>query len=147
MADPDLIVSIREVVVADSTLVALLSSYQGSPAVFTRTPVSGADDTIYPCVTISRNLGRINQDGVNDFRPVLVYELASNGRNDVPASEYRKITEIAYRLRELFHRQRNIELDDWGVVDQIVSGPADQSSEKIARKVVTLTVRLAQLAN
>ena len=145
VTDPDLAISIREAILGDMVITPLLSTYLGDPAVFTRTPVPGGAD--YPMIVISRNVIKVNQDGVHDYRPTVAYQIATYGKNSAPPEQYRAISTIAYEIRTLLHRQHNLSLTDWTITDQVCSGPVDQpSADQITARVVTLTARLAQLA-
>lgn len=144
MADPDLSEAVRLVIVG-SPCAAGLAMYLGTPAVFTRAPVPG--DADYPLVTVDRNSNPANEDGVNDFRPMLSYSIMVHGLNQsTPADQYRVVNEIAYCLRTLLHRRRNLVLNTWGIVDQRCIGPVDQpSTGQITTRALTLNVRIAQL--
>jgi hypothetical protein len=143
--DADLTDAIRAAIVGSSCALQL-ATYLGAPAVFTRTPVPG--NATYPLVTISRNTSSADEDGTNDRRPLLSYSISVYGSNQsIPAFPYRTVSGIAYCLRTLFHRQRNLALGEWGITDQRCIGPVDQSSVgQITTRVVTLNVRIAQLA-
>ena len=143
--DPDLTVAIREAILADAGITALLATYLGEPAVFTRRPAPG--DAVYPMIVVSGNQSTTNEDGVNDYRPFVSYELATYGINQQPPTQYRDVSTIAYALRTLFHRQHNLEIDDWAVIDQRCNGPTDSPSiGSFTVRAVSLTVRLAQAA-
>jgi hypothetical protein len=135
----------RELILADPVITALLSVYQGAPAVFTRLPVP--DAIKYPIITISRNLSQQSEDGVDDYRPIVSYQVAVHGRNDLPPTQYRNISDIAFEVRKLFHRKRNVTIPEWTTIDQRCMGPVDiVSTGEITTRTVNLTVRLAQLA-
>lgn len=140
--DPDVILSIRDLILGQPVITGLLSSYLGAPAIFTRVPVP--DAAIYPMITISRNRMQSNEDGVNDHRPVLGYEIATHARNDLPPTQYRDVSTAAHAIRALFHRRRNITLQGWSIIDQRCIGPTELSPvDQITTRVVNLTVRLA----
>jgi hypothetical protein len=142
--DPDAILSIRDLIVAEPAITGLLGSYLGAPAVFTRVPVP--DAAPYPMVTISRNQMQANEDGLDSYRPVLVYEISAHGRNDLPPTQYRNVGTLGTLIRVLFHRRRNVTLTDWAIIDQRCIGPTDLSPvDQITTRSVRLTVRLAQL--
>src|SRR3990172_1220175 len=124
--DPDLTDAIRTAIVNSDCAVGL-ATYLGSPAVFTRLPVPG--NAAYPLITISANTNPVEEDGINDFRPFLSYSISVHGSNQsVPATQYRTVSEIAYCVRALFHRRRNLTLSTWGIIDQRCVGPVDQPS-------------------
>lgn len=140
----DLAVPIRDALVASSEITALLATYAGEPAIFTRRPVPG--NTVFPCILISPDITvNSEDDGINDFRPLATREVVVYSNNDVPES-YRKADQIAYLVRNLFHRQRNaIVVPSWHVMDIVVTGPAPTSQDdQIEGRVVTLDIRLAQ---
>ena len=123
-----------------------LPAYQGSSPVFTRRPVPvGAP---FPMVVISSNISLIDEDGIDDRRSIITRDVITYGRNDTPES-YRLVEEIAYMLRNAFHRNRqslSVVDDDWSVVDVRASGPhpAPTDDEQTVGRLVGLTVRLAK---
>jgi hypothetical protein len=142
VVQPDLTDAIRAAIVGSSCSTGL-STYLGAPAVFTRTPVPG--DADYPMVVISKNINQQNEDGVDDFRPFLSYSISVYGRNAEP-DEYNIVSAVAYCIRTLFHRQRNLSINQWGTTLQLCTGPTDQpSAGEITTRTVTLNVRIAQL--
>lgn len=142
--DPDFILSIRDLIVADTAVTDLLATYLGSPAVFTRVPVP--DGVIYPLITVSRNQMQANEDGIDNYRPVLAYEISVHGRNDLPTTQYRNVGTIADAVRTLFHGRRNLTLTDWGVIDQRCRGPTELSPvDQITTRVINLTIRASIL--
>lgn len=144
--DPDAILSIRDLIVAESAITGLLSSYLGSPAVFTRVPVP--DAATYPMITISRNIVQVNEDGIDNYRPVMAYEIAAHARNDLPPTSYRDVGTLGSLIRALFHRRRNITIPDWAIIDQRCTGPTDLSPvDQITTRTVTLTIRASMLVH
>lgn len=144
MSTANLAIPLRTAIVENYALIQLLATYKGAPAVFTRLPAP--NDALYPMITISPDLAVGNEDGVNDWRPVIIRGISVYSKNDT-AAEYRDADDIAYRIRNLFHRQRDaITVPHWNVIDIQAQGPEpvfqDDQSEG---RVVTLTVRLAQL--
>lgn len=133
----------RELILADSVITDLLATFELVPAVFTRLPTPDAIQ--YPVITISRNLSQQSEDGVDDYRPILSYQVAVHGRNEVP-QHYRDCNDISFEVRKLFHRKRNVTIPDWATIDQRCTGPVDiVSTGEITTRTVALTVRLAQL--
>lgn len=140
----DLSTAIRAALVADATIAGLLPVWMGSRPVFTRRPApSGA---VFPMIMVSPDVALTDEDGVDDSRPLIIRDLAVYGRNSTP-EDYRDVEAIAYRARDLFHRQRfAIATPGWRVIDIRASGPipAPTDDEQIVGRVVTLTVRLVQ---
>lgn len=143
MSAPDLTLAIRDAIVAETAVTSLLSAYLGSFPVFTRRPVP--DDTPYPCIVISKNISLSEEDGLNDFRPVIARDVAVYNRNE-PAANYHDIDAIASAIRDMFHRQQPLTVPDWSVTLILASGPIDfrLEQEKLTGRVVQLMIRVAQ---
>ena len=142
---PDLTQPLRAAIVAYAAVTSQLEAYKGSFPVFTKRPVP--TDAPYPCIVISQDISNGNEDGINDFRPVVVRDIAVYGLNSQPG-DVRVVEEISYSLRELFHRQKgSLTVAGWSVIDVVVSGPSDAPAEDlITGRRVELTVRLAAQA-
>ncbi len=137
---PDLTAALR-LLIAESTCALQLATYLGDPAVFSRVPVPAAAD--YPMVVITTASVQ-EEDAVRDFRPTLSYNIAVSGLNN-EAAQYRVVSQVAYCIRALLHRQKNVVIDEWTTVDQRCIGPVDQpSAGSISTRVVTLIARIAQ---
>lgn len=143
-ADLDLSVPIRDAVVA--ALAASLPAYKGGSPVFTRRPVPS--NAPYPMVVISSDVTVSEDDGIADERPTVIRDVAVYGVNDVP-DNYREVEEIAYAVRQLFHRQRqslDLSASTYKVIDVRASGPrpAPTDDEQTVGRLIELTVRLAR---
>jgi hypothetical protein len=141
-ASLDLSIPIRDAVI--SAVGSSLPVYNGDSPVFTRRPVPvGAP---FPMVVISGDITVTDEDGVDYQRPVIMRDVITYGRND--AESYRLVEEIAYALREAFHRNRRSlgPIDEWSVVDVRATGPrsAPTDDEQTVGRLVGLTVRLAK---
>lgn len=145
MSSPDLTQEIRGALLAESTVTDLLPAYQGSFPIFTRRPVPV--DVTYPCLVISKNITVEDEDGVNDFRPIITRDIAAYHTNE-PASNYQALDALADAVRAMFHRKRPFTIDGWGVTLITCRGPIEQrlEADKLTGRVVMLTVRVAQLA-
>lgn len=138
----DLAASIRNAIIGQSAIVAQLSAYAGGYPVFTRRPVP--DGAPYPMVVVSPDVTATDLDGINDYRPVQIRDVAVYGHNDLPAS-YRQVETIARAVRELFHRQQDsMTVSGWTVTQIVASGPraAPVDDEKTVGRVVELTIHL-----
>ena len=124
----DLAVPIRDALVASGSITALLATYASEPAVFTRRPLPG--NASYPLILVSPDVSISNEeDGIFDFRPLVIRDVIVYASNEVPDS-YRKADQVAYLVRNLFHRQRAvIVVPDWHVVDIQATGPAPTSQD------------------
>lgn len=113
-----------------------------SPSIHTRRPVpEGAE---YPMIVVNPDTSITNEDWLRSRRPVIVRDIIVYGELD---SQYRVVEEIAYYLRDKFHRQKSsIEVSGYGVIDIVVVGPFPAPTDDfqhIARGI-TLTVRLQE---
>lgn len=93
--------ALHAVLVGDATLVGLLSTYQGAPAVFTHDPVPR--NAKWPFVVISGSetdddFGAKNEEGRAFVRRIRIYDDAADG-SVVTADA------IGERIRTLLHRQ------------------------------------------
>jgi hypothetical protein len=135
---------LRTAIVGNAGITALLSTYGGAPAVFSRQPVPG--DATYPLIVIGPNSAAENEDGLNDFRPINIKEILCYALNDT-AAHSRVADDIAFRIRDLFHRQRNaITVVGWSVIDIRAQGPEMQfTDDQTTGRVVSLNIHLAKL--
>jgi hypothetical protein len=86
-----------------------------------------------------------NEDGLVSRRPIIVRDLVVYGQQD---DQYRVVEELAYYLRQKFHRQkRALTVSGYHVIDIVATGPNPAPTDDwnhIAR-AVTLTIRLLEL--
>lgn len=135
---------IRSAIIANGTITSLLTAYAGSFPVFTRRPVPA--DAPYPMIIISDDVSIGDEDGINDYRLVVVRDVAVYGLNE-PHTNYRNVETIGYELRNMFHRIKDaIIVSGYGVIDIIASGPrsAPADSDNEVGRLVTLTIRLSK---
>lgn len=143
----DLSQSIRDGLLAEPAIAGELPAYgSNGKTVFTRRPVPS--DAPYPMIVISPDVTlNDSYDGINDDRPVVVRDIAIYGKNE-PAAAYRQVTDIAYAVRNLFHRTRDIiaPTDDYALIDVRASGPrpAPTDDQQTVGRLVELTVRLSR---
>lgn len=147
----DLSEPLRTALLDDATITAQLPAYAGSKTVFTRRPVP--DNAEYPMIIVSADVGIVDEDGIDDQRPVITRDVAVFGRNDV-AESYRQVEDIGFLVRDLFHRRRDsIVVPGWNVIDVRAAGPFSVSGGRVEEsvhsqtngRIVTLTVRLAKM--
>jgi hypothetical protein len=142
----DLAVPLRTALIGNTGITSKLATYQSAPAVFTRRPVPAG--VAYPVIVISPDVAPSDQDGINDFRPVIVRDIAIYGENDT-AAKYRTVEELGYLVKALFHRNRRaITVTGYSVTDIIARGPMPAPVDDEARvgRVVELTIRLRKTA-
>lgn len=126
---------------AESSIVALLGTYNNAPSIHTRRPVPA--DAEFPLIAISPDITITDEDGVNDDRPVVRRDVAVYGD---AIGHYRIVEDVGYMLRTMFHRQRDaLTVTGYDVVDIRASGPmiAPASDDTMVGRLVTLTIRLA----
>ena len=138
----DLSAPLRTAIIGHTPIASKLGTFNGAPAVFTRRPVPDA----YPLVIVSPDIAVSDQDGISNLRPVVVRDIAAYGLNDT-AANYRKVEQIGYALRDLFHRRRqSITVTGYRVIDIVAQGPyaAAVDDDTMAGRRVTLQVRLSK---
>lgn len=138
----ELSVPIRNAIVGESAITSELDAYLGGLPVFTRRPVP--DAAPYPMIVVSPDITVSDEDGISDFRPVQVRDIAIYGRNSTPAN-YRQVETIARAVYSLFHRQRtSITVSGWDVTQITARGPrpAPVDDEQTVGRVVEVTVHL-----
>lgn len=143
MSATDLAAPLRDAIVADGGITALLPAYLGGFPVFTQAPVP--NDAPFPQITISPPDSIADEDGVNDFRPVISQYITAWAENSAPANA-EIADDLGYLLRDLFHRQRVLVVPGWSVVDTVVQGPqpAFVDDQRVGVAVFVQT-RLAKL--
>lgn len=138
----DLSAPLRTAIIGHTPITSKLATFNGAPAVFTRRPVPDA----YPLVIVSPDIVLSDEDGISDLRPVVVRDIAVYGLNDT-AANYRKVEQVGYALRDLFHRQRQaITVIGYRVIDIVAQGPypAPVDDDTTVGRRVTLQARLAK---
>jgi hypothetical protein len=93
-------------------------------------------------VVIGPNIARTDEDGVSDFRPVLVIDINAYGPQP---DSYRNVEAVGDLIYSLFHRQaRALQVAGYGVTDIRCTGPspAPVDDESRVGRRVTLTIRL-----
>lgn len=144
MSTANLAEPLRDALVGNASITALLPNFQGSKTVFTRRPVPA--NAPYPMLVVSSDVSVFDEDGILDFRPIATRTIIAYAQNDTP-EHYRVADTLAYLVRDLFHRQwRAIVVPSWKVVDIQANGPDPApSDDQTEGRVVTLAIRLAQL--
>jgi hypothetical protein len=138
----DLAVSMRAAIVADPAITADLTAWKGTFPVFTRRPIP--PDAPYPVIVVSPDVAVSDEDMLDTPMVMIVRDIAVYGRNAEP-DDYRTVEALAYRVRDLFHRERfSLAPAGWRVVDVRASGPvpAPTDDADVVGRVVTLTVRV-----
>lgn len=138
--------AIRAAIIADTNISSRLSTWQGSPTVFTRTPVP--EDATFPCIVVPFAAAITNQDALVEQRAVIIRDIMVYGDIAAPGTSEdhtRIVDDIAYDLRNLFHRNRAALVNTpFHVIDIVASGPvtAPVDDDATVGRRVTLTLRI-----
>ena len=122
----------------DGDLVALLSSYQGEPAVFTARPAPGAARLPYIVAdTLVSDAPRdTKQTRGRDIRRDINYYAEATGESS-------EVDAIAERVRALFHRQ-SLEVEGFGVWMTECGGPVSADESDAYRRIVTVRIVMTE---
>ncbi len=136
----EILAPLRAAVAGNSSITAKLGTYLGSPAIFTRRPAP--EDAPDPCIIIGPMVTRNEQDGVNDFRPIVTVDIAVYGEVD---RDFRDVDEIGELLHQTFHRVRDsITVTNYTVMQIRATGPypaPGDTNDTVARRI-TLSIEL-----
>lgn len=136
----DILPGLRSAIIAVPAITGKLGTYNGAPSVHTRRPVPS--DAPYPMVVIGPIIARTDDDGLSDFRPMVVIDVNVYGPQ--PAS-YRDVEAVAEAIYGLFHRHSSVlSVHGYTVIDIRCTGPSPapvDDETKIGRRI-TLTIRL-----
>jgi hypothetical protein len=140
--------AIRTALIGDELIADALSKWQGEPAVFTRRPAPA--DAKDPMIIVNPDAAIGDEDALSSPRPVVMRDVAVYGKKAAPgdtSDQTRKVERIAYRMRELFHRQKfSLVLDGYSVIGIVVAGPvpAPVDDDVTVGRLISLTIRLAR---
>ena len=131
--------AVYDVLAGDGTLTAMLSTYQGAPAIFTTDPAPG--DAVLPYVVTAGEVVQTPADTKNSlgrelWRDVRCYAPATGSAATVEA--------MAERVRALLHRQ-TMEIDGFVWVWATCAGPIGADEEEAYGRIVTVTMRVEEV--
>ena len=131
--------AIYDVLVADATLIGLVSSYGGQAAVFTIDPAPG--DAELPYIVTAGEVSQAPADTKNSLgrelrRDVRCYAAANGSAVTVEA--------IAERVRALLHRQ-SMEITGFVWIWAECSGPIVADEEDAYGRIVSVRMRVEEL--
>lgn len=131
--------AIYDVLAGDGTLTALLSTYDGEPAIFTTEP--GPGDATPPYIITAAEIAQEPFDtkttlGRIATRDVRCYTAASGSAVVVE--------QIAERVRTLFHRQE-ISVDDHSWVWTECTGPIAADEQDAYGRIVTIRMTIEEV--
>lgn len=137
----DLAGPFRTSIISSSSIVNLLGEFNSQPCVFTSRPVP--DSVQFPLIMVGPDVTLLDQDGVDDDRPVVQRDIAVYGE---ALKHYRAVEEVGYLLRQLFHRTHNLEPIGYNLVQMQVLGPriAPVDDDATVGRLISVTVSLAR---
>jgi hypothetical protein len=142
----DLLGALRDAIMSNADITALLDQWKGEPAIFTRRPFpSDAPDL---AIGISAPASISDADGLTSDRPIVTHDIAVYGRRGQPgvaSDQTRTVEAIGFMIREQFHRKKfSMQPTGFYVIDVLARGPmiAPVDDEQTVGRLVSLTVRL-----
>jgi len=131
--------AIREVLTGDATLVGMVGTYEGEPAIFTVDPAPG--DAVLPYIVTAGEV----VDTPADTKTTLGRELWRDVRCYAPATGSAVTVEaMAERVRALLHRQ-TMEIDGFVWVWASCDGPIAADEEDAYGRIVTVRMRVEEI--
>lgn len=145
-AEPlDLTGPIREAMLGNVSITALLAEYEGYGAVFTRRPTP--DDAPYPMGIVSPPISVGNMDYLKTQFPMPRFDIAFYGKQP---DDYRTVEALAYLARTQFHRKRfSVDLSpNFSVLEIVATGPmaAPTDDMNLVGRLVALRFKLEDLS-
>lgn len=135
--------ALRTAILANDPISDLLGRWQNVPAVLTKRPIPQEAEAL-PCIVVSPDISVQDVDLLTVLMPVIIKDIAVYGNHGNDA-EYRTVEDVAWKLRDLFHRQpKIIEVDGYSSVTCVATGPfvgPTDDDKKVAR-IVSLTITL-----
>lgn len=132
---------IREWLLTQGDICALLGEWEDVPAIHTRRPVPADTGTPF-VIAPSTNAAAGNMDGLTTDRPILIRDLVIYGVKD---ADYRAVDTAAEMIADRLHRNRfALAIEGWKVIDieanRPIPAPAD--GNKDVGRLVSLRIRL-----
>ena len=124
----------------DGTLVGMLTTYNGEPAVFTTDPAPG--DATLPYIVTAGEVTQSPFDtkldrGRRAYRDVRCYQSAKDGSPII-------VEAIAERVRALFHRYA-LPVDGFGVLVASCNGPVVADEDGVYGRILTVQFLLMEV--
>lgn len=148
--DLNLAAPLREALINDAGIVALLGAWNGEASVFTRRPTP--EGATYPLLLVNPDTSIGAQDWLTARKPIVSRDIAVYGRHGTPGSttdELRDVDSLGYLIRDLFHEKRfSLSVPGFHVVRITASGPmaAPTDDAKLVGRIVSLSIHLQALA-
>lgn len=136
----DVAPALRAAILANSYIMSRVTG------VITRVPVP--ENATFPLVVIPFNSVTTDQDALVERRTVIMRDIMVYGNIAAAGTDEdhtRRVDEVAFELRRMFHRnKRALSNTPYHVIDIVVSGPrpAPVDDNKTTGRMVTLTLRI-----
>ncbi len=140
--NPDIAPAALTTMMADTYITSRVSRWHRRPSIFTRRPVPG--DAPYPLIIVNPNSAVTNFDYLNSMHPWVFRDIVVYGQQE---TQLRVVDEVAYRIRELFHRKRfALQVEGYNTVNIVATGPqtAPVDDDQSVGRLVTLSVQLQE---
>lgn len=135
---------LRDALIANGDITALLGTWEGEASIHTRRPVP--DGAGYPMGIVNPDVSIGDRDWLTSRRPIVTRDIVWYGQQP---GQYRDVEALGYLTRDLFHRKRfSITVPGFHVMQIIASGPhvAPTDDEKTVARAVSLSIHLEALA-
>lgn len=147
MSAPDIAPAALTTLMADAYITSRIGTWKRRPAIYSRRPVPG--DAPYPMIIINPNSTVTNFDYLNSIHPWVFRDILVYGQQgeDTKKSQLRVVDEVAYRIRELFHRKRfALQVEGYNTVNIVATGPqtAPVDDDQSVGRLVSLSVQLQE---
>lgn len=131
--------AIYDALVNDATLIAMLSTYKGQPAVFTSDP--RPSDSSLPCVVTSGFVINSPNDTKTDLGRVIWRDVRCY---DNPRGSDAIVENIAERIRAIFHRQI-ITISGYNNIISEVEGPIVMNEDNAQGRILTIKLTIKEM--
>lgn len=136
----DVLNPILDTIQSNTSITNDIADWKDTKSIHTRIPIPSKAP--YPLITIGPVVSKTDIDGINDFRPVVIVDIAAFGEQE---REFRLINLVAEKIHQLFHRQKSaLIVDGYSVIEIIATGPipAIGEDESYIGRRVSLTITL-----
>jgi len=122
----------------DAVLVGLLSTYKGSPAIFTTDPRPG--DSRLPCIVTAGEVINSPEDTKNCLGRVIWRDIRCYGP---PSGSDAIVEDIGERVRAIFHR-KIISILGYNVIISEVEGPIVMNEDNAQGRILTVKMTIKE---
>jgi hypothetical protein len=130
--------AIRTALLNEASIAENISIWNGAPSIHTRRPIPS--NVEFPLIVISPDISFTDRDFIANKKNHVLRDVTVVGQQP---DHYRLIEQLAYNIRELFHRNRfSLIIPDWEIYQIIAFGPipAPTDDESMVARLVTLNI-------